>query len=351
MKNMEYVENYNEQEKIRQEQKFSEELDKKQNLIEEKQNKNIELSKDELTFIYHNFGNSSCRNIISKRNKRKDLVSIWGVKEDEVALSRKEWIENIGKIKVFYGNLDLNCLTCVEGFKMPEIIYGNLDLNYLRSANGLDLSKRKIYGNVNLKFLEKGEGANLSEAEISGRLDLSYLQDANGLNLHETKIYNGLCCFWLENGEGLDLSDTVIREFIDLRNLTNAKGLKLPKFIDYLYLNRLENAEGLMLPLSAKYINLSSLTSAEGLRFPLSVEKIDLYGLESTEGLKVPAYIVQHLNRPKGIPLTCVKSDKLELLKEIKGILMEYGEECFRKMGISCDEIDEAINILENRKI
>ena len=183
-------------------------------LIEEKQKNNLELSLDDLKFLYEvdskieGFGYQDApriEEIISKRDKRKDVAFVYGINEDEVALSQTEWEANKKKIKVYCGNLDLSYLTSAEGLKLPDIIDGYLDLSKLTSAEGLKLPDT-----------------------IDGYLDLSKLTSADGLKLPNT-----------------------INGSLDLDSLTSAKGLVLPNTIKgYLYLYNLTSAEGLILPIS-----------------------------------------------------------------------------------------------------
>ena len=183
-------------------------------LIEEKQKNNLELSLDDLKFLYEvdskidGFGyqdDPRIEEIISKRDKRKDVAFVYGINEDEVALSQTEWEANKKKIKVYCGNLDLSYLTSAEGLKLPDIIDGYLDLSKLTSAEGLKLPDT-----------------------IDGYLDLSKLTSAEGLKLPNT-----------------------INGSLDLDSLTSAKGLVLPNTIKgYLYLYNLTSAEGLILPIS-----------------------------------------------------------------------------------------------------
>ena len=183
-------------------------------LIEEKQKNNLELSLDDLKFLYEvdskieGFGyqdDPRIEEIISKRDKRKDVAFVYGINEDEVALSQTEWEANKKKIKVYCGNLDLSYLTSAEGLKLPDIIDGYLDLSKLTSAEGLKLPDT-----------------------IDGYLDLSKLTSAEGLKLPNT-----------------------INGSLDLDSLTSVKGLVLPNTIKgYLYLYNLTSAEGLILPIS-----------------------------------------------------------------------------------------------------
>ena len=117
-------------------------------LIEEKQKNNLELSLDDLKFLYEvdskidGFGyqdDPRIEEIISKRDKRKDVAFVYGINEDEVALSQTEWKANKKKIKVYCGDLDLSHLTSAKGLVLSNTIKGYLYLYNLTSAEGLIL--------------------------------------------------------------------------------------------------------------------------------------------------------------------------------------------------------------------
>ena len=204
-------------------------------LIEEKQKNNLELSLDDLKFLYEvdskieGFGyqdDPRIEEIIFKRDKRKDIAFVYGINENEIAFSEEEWKENKDRIKVYYDNLYLNSLTSAEGLKLPDIINGDLDLSSLTSARGLKLPDT-----------------------VNGYLDLSSLTSARGLKLPNT-IKGTLDLSSLTSAEGLKLPDTINGDLY-LGSLTRADGLKLPSTITgYLYLNNITSAEGLVLPIS-----------------------------------------------------------------------------------------------------
>ena len=208
---------------------------KRLTLTEEKQKNNQELTLDDLKFLYEvdsrieGFGyqkDPRIKEIISKRDKRKDIVFAYGVNEDEVAFSKEEWEENKDRIKVYYGNLDLSNLTSAEGLVLPDIINGNLDLSNLTSAEGLVLPNT-INGDLYLNSLISAEGLVLPNT-LNGDLDLRSLTSTEGLVLPNTV-----------NGD------------LDLRSLTSAEGLVLPNIINgSLYLKSLISAECLVLPIS-----------------------------------------------------------------------------------------------------
>ena len=289
-------------------------------LIEEKQKNNLELSLDDLKFLYEvdskieGFGyqdDPRIEEIISKRDKRKDVAFVYGINEDEVALSQTEWEENKDRIKVYYGYLDLSHLTSAEGLVLPDTVIGYLDLSHLTSAEGLKLPNT-VNGDVYLDRLTSAEGLVLPDT-INGNLDLESLTSAEGLKLPNT-INGSLILRSLTSAEGLKLPNTIngdlylghlisakglkfpdtINGYLDLNHLTSAEGLKLPDTINgYLDLRSLISAEGLKLPSTINgYLDLSHLTSAEGLKLPDTIDGyLDLSHLTSAEGLKLPSTI------------------------------------------------------------
>ena len=305
--------------------------------IDHKQERGKELTKEELEFLYEidekieGFGyqkDPRIKEIIEKRNKRKDLAYIFECKENEIAFTKKELRKNkciiaygfdldeedidyIKDLKYFKGDLYLSDLTSAEHLVLPKKVIGDLYLDSLTSAEGLVLPE-KIGGYLDLDNLTSAEGLVLPE-EIGGYLGLNRLTSAKNLVLPE-RIGGYLDLESLTNTENIVLPEK-IGGYLDLDSLTSAEGLVLPKEIGGdLYLRGLTSAEGLILPkkisgdlrldglISSKglvlpkeiggSLTLDSMTSAEGLVFP---EKIgsDLYlnGLTSAEGLVLPQKI------------------------------------------------------------
>ena len=266
---------------------------KRLTLTEEKQKNNQELTLDDLKFLYEvdsrieGFGyqkDPRIKEIISKRDKRKDIVFAYGVNEDEVAFSKEEWEENKDRIKVYYGNLDLSNLTSAEGLVLPDIINGSLDLSGLTSAEGLELPNT-----------------------IGEDLYLNSLTSAEGLVLPNT-LNGNLYLHSLTSAEGLVLPNTINGDLY-LRSLTSAEGLVLPNTINGdLYLNSLISAEGLVLPNTLNGdLDLRSLTSTEGLVLPNTVNgDLDLRSLTSAECLELPNRITGILYLKSLISAECL---------------------------------------------
>ena len=268
-------------------------------LIDKKVNNNIELTLDELKFLYEidgkitGFGHGKdprIEEIKRKRNKRRDYSLIFNIEEEEVALSQKEWLNNPKKFKALPGNIDLDSLTSAEGLVLPKSIGGSIYLWLLASAEGLVLPQH-VGGDIDLRSLTSAEGLVLPES-IGGSIYLSSLTSAEGLVLPKS-IGGEISLDSLTSAKGLVLPQHVGGS-IYLSSLTSAEGLVLPKSIGYsINLRFLTNAEGLVLPESiGGSIYLSSLTSAEGLVLPQHVGgSIELNRLASAEGLVLPESI------------------------------------------------------------
>ena len=267
-------------------------------LIDKKVNNNIELNVDELKFLYEidskitGFGyrkDPRIEEIKRKRNERRDYSLIYNVKEEEVALSIQEWLNNPEKFKALPGSIDSLYLTSAEGLVLPQLVGGNIELRSLASAEGLVLPK-SIGGKIYLNSLTSAEGLVLPQ-HVRG-INLSSLTSAEDLVLPQL-VGGDIDLRSLTSAEGLVLPES-IGGSIDLRSLTSAEGLVLPKSIGgKIYLNSLTSAEGLVLPKSiGGDIFLDSLTSAEGLVLPESIgDDILLRSLASAEGLVLPESI------------------------------------------------------------
>ncbi len=309
-------------------------------LIDKKVNNNIELNVDELKFLYEidskitGFGyrkDPRIEEIKRKRNERRDYSLIYNVKEEEVALSIQEWLNNPEKFKSIGGDILLRSLASAEGLVLPESIGGSIDLRSLTSAEGLVLPK-SIGGKIYLNSLTSAEGLVLPKS-IGGDIFLDSLTSAEGLVLPES-IGDDILLRSLASAEGLVLPESIggsifldsltsaeglvlpksIGRHIDLRSLTSAEGLVLPQHVggginlssltsaeglvlpqhvgDYIELRSLTSAEGLVLPQHfGGYIDLRSLTSAEGLVLPQHVRDINLSSLTSADGLVLPQHV------------------------------------------------------------
>ena len=294
-------------------------------LIDKKVNDNIDLTLEELKFLYEidgqiiGFGygkDPRIEEIKRKRNERRDYSLIFNVKEEEVALSQKEWLNNPKKFKALPGNIDLGSLTSADGLVLPQHVGGNIFLRHLTSADGLVLPQH-VGGNIYLSSLASADGLVLPES-IGGGIDLRSLTSADGLVLPES-IGGGMDLRHLTSADGLVLPQHVggdiylsslvsadglvlpesIGGSIDLSSLTSADGLILSQHVGGdIDLRSLTSADGLVLPESiGGRIDLSSLTSADGLILPQHVgNSIDLSSLTSADGLILPQHIGGYIN-------------------------------------------------------
>ena len=285
-------------------------------LIDKKVNDNIDLALEELKFLYEidgqiiGFGygkDPRIEEIKRKRNERRDYSLIFNVKEEEVALSQKEWLNNPKKFKALPGNIDLGSLTSAEGLIFPKQVGGNLELDNLVTTEGLVLPQH-IGGNIFLRHLTSADGLVLPES-IGGSIDLSSLVSADGLVLPES-IGGSIDLRSLTSADGLVLPQHIGGN-IFLRHLTSADGLVLPESIGgSIDLSSLVSADGLVLPESiGGSIDLRSLTSADGLVLPKQLGGgIDLRSLTSADGLVLPQHIggnifLRHLTSADGLVL------------------------------------------------
>ena len=262
-------------------------------LIDKKANNNIELTLDELKFLYEVNSKIDCfgykkdpriEEIKSKRNGRRDYSLIFNVKEEEVALSHEEWLNNPEKFKALSGNIYLRPLTSAEGLVLPQYVGGNIDLSYLASAEGLVLPQY-----------------------VGGSIVLDSLTSAEGLALPQ-HVGRDIVLYSLTSAEGLVLPQHV-GGYIDLSHLTNADGLVLPQYVgSSINLSSLTSADGLVLPQYVGYdIDLRSLTSADGLVFP---HYFDLNKLKCPYNIKE-----EIMNNPDKYYMEPPTEDKKEIKK------------------------------------
>ena len=273
-------------------------------LIDKKVNDNIDLTLEELKFLYEidgqiiGFGygkDPRIEEIKRKRNERRDYSLIFNVKEEEVALSQKEWLNNPKKFKALPGNIDLGSLTSAEGLIFPKQVGGNLELDNLVTTEGLVLPE-SIGGSIDLRSLTSADGLVLPQ-HVGGNIFLRHLTSAEGLVLPQ-HVGGNIYLSSLASADGLILPQHVGNS-IDLSSLTSADGLVLPESIGgRIDLRSLTSADGLILPQHVgNSIDLSSLASAKGLVLPESIGgRIDLKSLTSADGLVLPQHVGSSIN-------------------------------------------------------
>ena len=314
-------------------------------LIDKKINNNIELTLNELKFLYEinskieGFGyekDPRIDEIKSKRNIKKDYALIFDVKEEEVALSQEEWEENPNKFKVLVSDLYLWLLVKPNGLVLPHHINGSLFLSALTSAEGLVLPQN-IGGDLYLTRLTSAEGLVLPQS-IGDSLFLSALTSAESLVLPQS-IGGDLDIHNLDSAESLVLPQNIGGNLY-LSNLTSAKGLVLPQSIGgSLMLSGLTSANGLVLPQSVgDDLFLDNLPSAEGLVLPQSVGGyLDIHNLDSAESLVLPQNIgggldLSGLTSANGLVLPYgFNLNKLICPSYIKNEILQNPDKYFRK--------------------
>ena len=285
-------------------------------LIDKKVNNNIELTLEELKFLYEiddkisGFGcgnDPRIKEIKSKRNCKKDYAYLFNIKEEDIALSQEEWESNPEKFKFLFGDLHLSRITNADGLTLPRYIYGDLILDNLISSDGL-VFPQQVNGNLNLNNLTSTEGLVLPQY-VGRNIGLNSLTNADELVLPQ---YVGcdIDLNSLTNADELVLPKS-IGGSIYLNSLTNADELIFPENIGGgIYLSSLANAEGLVLPESiGSDIYLNSLTNVDELILPKSVgNKVFLGYLTNAKRLVLPesigyGIILGHLTNADGLVL------------------------------------------------
>ena len=328
-------------------------------LIDKKVNKNIELSLDELKFLYEidneidGFGykkDPRIQEIQSKRNQKKDCALIYNISEDEVALSQNEWESNPKRFKVLLGDLEINKSNNINDFFRLKYICGNLYLDNLKEANDIIITT-KISGYIvlnNLTFIN----SLIINKNIGGYLDLSKLRIAQNLILPEI-IGGDLELGCLKKVENLVLPK-IVKRGLNLRSLTNAQNLILPEFIGgYLDLSSVQNASNLIISQNISgYLSLQNLTTANGLVLPKRVGSfLDLRSLLSADTLVLPLEIggnlyLDSLTSANGLVFPSYVGGYIDLrsLQSTKGLKLPYG---FNLNRLRCSN-DIKNEIMEN---
>ena len=229
-------------------------------LIDKKVNNNIELTLDELKFLYElnnkieGFGYENdprIEEIKSKRNKRRDYSLIFNVKEEEVALSQEEYNNSSGEFKVLVDDFDLNHIIFNDHIpnssdsSISMLLDFILDFNFLTNNDGIILPQY-VVGNLYLNELANANKLVFPKF-ISGSLYLSHLTNAKEVILPQY-IGGNLDLSALTNIEKLKLPQNIDGDLI-LINLTSSNNLILSQHIGgYIYLNRLKIVDNLKLP-------------------------------------------------------------------------------------------------------
>ena len=257
--------------------------------IDNKVSNNIDLTKEELRFLYEvdskieGFGFSKdprIKEIHDKRNNKKDLEFIFDCKEENIGTALSDFDSN--NIIIFYGNLIyrgkeipsklktlkyivgnafFGNITSAKGLENLEIIGGKASFTELRSAKGLE-NLRSIGGKANFYNLISTQGLE-SLQNIGGDASFSNITSAEGLK--SLQNIGGNAKFEiLSSTEGLESLQNIGGNAI-FYNLTNAEGLKsLQNIGKTIWANKLTSAKGLEnLRSIGGYAHFTSLSSTK----------------------------------------------------------------------------------------
>ena len=230
--------------------------------IDNKVNNNIELTKEELRFLYEvdseieGFGyekDPRIREIIDKRNQYEDYSAIFNVPVENVGLSEEDLYKkdvvcfagnlkydgevvpnNLKHIKYIVGSVCFNNLTSAVGLESLQYIGGFAYFNRLTSAVGLE-SLQYIGGAAYFNRLTSAKG--LENFEKANFVDLNGLEDASGLGLkyvnHDLVINSLTSSKGFENLEyvGMNIFCKNLEDTIGFTNLQSVNGRPAEEFI------------------------------------------------------------------------------------------------------------------------
>lgn len=260
--------------------------------IDNKVNKNIELNKEDLRFLYEidskieGFGYDNdprIKEIRDKRNNKKDLAFVFGCKEENIGTKLSDFESN--DIICFYGDLKFTGANLTDNFRNLQYIIGDAYFNNLISARGLE-KLQNIGGDGNFRSLTNSEGLeNLQN--IDGDVVFLILTSAKGLenlqNISKNAYFNSLTSAKglnnlqniggngnfksLTSAEGLENLQNIYGD-AEFNNLISAEGLgNLQSIGGSACFYKLSSAEGLeRLQTIGVYAYFDSLTNAEGLK-------------------------------------------------------------------------------------
>ncbi len=129
--------------------------------IVEKQNKEVNLTKEEVKFLYElerpiiGFGydkDPRIKEVLQKRDKKKDFAVLYDINPEQLAFTEEEalsekYIYYIGDLS---GDLNLTSIDLKVNHKLPSIIYGSLAINFHYGEKPVVLPK-KIYGSLSFR--------------------------------------------------------------------------------------------------------------------------------------------------------------------------------------------------------
>ena len=235
--------------------------------IDNKVNNNIELTKEELRFLYEvdseieGFGYEKdlrIREIIDKRNQYEDYTAIFNVPVENVGLSEEDLYKK--DVVCFAGNLQYDGEVVPNNLKHIKYIVGSVCFNNLTSAEGLE-NLQYIGGFAHFNRLTSAVGLE-SLQYIGGAAYFNRLTSAKGLENFEKANFVGLN--GLEDASGLGLK--YVNHNLGINSLTSSKGFENLEYVGMnIFCKNLEDTIG--------FTNLQSVNGRPAEEFISGIEK------------------------------------------------------------------------------
>ncbi len=257
--------------------------------IDSRNRRGQELTKDDLRFLYEldhqidGFGygkDPRIYEIISKRDKKKDISLLFNVLEGQVTIGSSPINEILsGKYKIHFGDIRIpRDQRHLENVSLPTMLtIGQVYFDNVISVRNIQFSK-----------------------EHKGDIYLDDLTMAEGLKL-PTKVYGDVKMQSLKSSKGAEFPDIIYGK-LDLsaiERIERPQDLKLPRFVKgQLVLSGLKFPDNLTLPEKVGSVDLTGLTSIRGIKFPLTIDEIYFQKLRYYESLEFPVTINRNLRIP-----------------------------------------------------
>ena len=198
---------------------------KKLTEITEKDKKGIDLSREDLIFLYEInvpiktytiYDDPRINQIISKRNIKKDLARIFNCKPKNICTKQEKLTKN-NNYYVYYGDIHYEN----EEIEIPPIVIGNIYLGDHKEVKGLE-NLELVTGNLRGDELLSSKNFQKLK-QVVGSLELTRLKDSKGLENLE-KVGRTLNIYSLEDLTGLrSLKET---GNLNIHSAISAKGLE-----------------------------------------------------------------------------------------------------------------------------
>lgn len=169
--------------------------------IEFKHHNKIELSKEEIIFLYNinyyldNFSDKTsidqlAKDIRNERDAKEDLSKIFECQKEEIGTKLEDFIHY--QVKVYYGNIVDYSISDLSRLRWLKVILGNGSFNYTHSTFNLS-NLEFVYGNLSFAQLDKDSQLNIRY--VKNMLCLYCIEDyerASRLEYvgHGLEIYN-----------------------------------------------------------------------------------------------------------------------------------------------------------------